>query len=199
MKCCQGSRVPPLRCHFSFLTNHAIDMRSTSNKQWVIITFTVCTQSIWESWGQYCEWSPKWTRAGLKWKLIIFKLNLNSHQSGLRHVWWTLFYFLQSGPPAPPSDASTVDAMIAHQVLDQDFEKHTFWPSFPQSVIASSHPDGSFFMTNNGTYVQLVNGVLTNVEIAPPPRPQVSLHWYVDSSNSLYKSPLSTLILPFSL
>ena len=43
----------------------------------------------------------------------------------------------------------------------------------PQSVIANSHPDGSFFMTNNGTYVQLVNGVLTNVEVAPPPQPQV--------------------------
>ena len=28
-------------------------------------------------------------------------------------------------------------------------------------------------MTNNGTYVQLVNGVLTNVEVAPPPQPQV--------------------------
>ena len=98
-----------------------------------------------------------------------------------------------SGPPAPPSDASTVDAMIAHQViLDQltdNFEttakipklwvnqhnhKKTDHPS-PQSVIASSHPDGSFFMTNNGTYVQLVNGVLTNVEVAPPPQPQVCM------------------------
>ena len=38
----------------------------------------------------------------------------------------SLCKFLQSGPPAPPSDASTVDAMIAHQVLDQDFENHTF-------------------------------------------------------------------------
>merc|ERR1712083_1163777 len=65
-----------------------------------------------------------------------------------------------SGPPAPPSDASTVDAMIAHQ-----------------SVIANSHPDGSFFMTNNGTYVQLVNGVLTNVEVAPPPQPQVPVQY----------------------
>jgi len=75
---------------------------------------------------------------------------VNGHQNGPG----------QSGPPAPPSDASTVDAMIAHQ-----------------SVIASSHPDGSFFMTNNGTYVQLVNGVLTNVEIAPPPQPQVPVQY----------------------
>ena len=33
----------------------------------------------------------------------------------------SLFQSALSGPPAPPSDASTVDAMIAHQViLDQN-------------------------------------------------------------------------------
>ena len=35
--------------------------------------------------------------------------------------------------PPPPSDASDVDAMLAHQ-----------------NVIASSHPDGSYFMTQEG-------------------------------------------------
>ena len=39
-----------------------------------------------------------------------------------------------------------------------------------QSVIANTHPNGSFFLTNNGTYVQLVNGVLTNVEVAATPQ-----------------------------
>ena len=53
----------------------------------------------------------------------------------------------------PSSEASTVDTMMAHQ-----------------SVIAHTHPNGSFFLTNNGTYVQLVNGVLTNVEVAPTPQ-----------------------------
>jgi len=60
----------------------------------------------------------------------------------------------QAGPPpVPSSEASTVDTMMAHQ-----------------SVIAHTHPNGSFFLTNNGTYVQLVNGVLTNVEVAPTPQ-----------------------------
>jgi len=77
---------------------------------------------------------------------------VNGHQSRIQSA--------MSGPPAPPSDASTVDAMIAHQ-----------------SVIAHSHPDGSFFMTNNGTYVQLVNGVLTNVQVAPPTQPQVPVQY----------------------
>jgi len=36
-----------------------------------------------------------------------------------------------------------------------------------QQVIASTHPDGSMFMTRTGQYVQLLNGVLTN--ISPPP------------------------------
>jgi len=66
----------------------------------------------------------------------------------------------QSGPvpstqtQSPPhSDISDVDTLLAHQ-----------------SVIASHHPDGSFFLTPSGTYVQLVNGVLTNVEITPVPQ-----------------------------
>ena len=36
-----------------------------------------------------------------------------------------------------------------------------------QSVIASTHADGSFFMTPEGNYVQLINGVLTNVDVTP--------------------------------
>ena len=36
-------------------------------------------------------------------------------------------------PPGPPSDASDVDTLLAHQ-----------------NVVASTHPDGSFFMTNEG-------------------------------------------------
>ena len=37
--------------------------------------------------------------------------------------------------PPPPSDASDVDTLLAHQ-----------------NVIASSHPDGSYFMTQEGTW-----------------------------------------------
>ena len=36
-----------------------------------------------------------------------------------------------------------------------------------QEIIAKTHADGSFFQTPEGTYVQLVNGVLTNVDITP--------------------------------
>jgi len=36
-----------------------------------------------------------------------------------------------------------------------------------QEIIAQSHPDGSFFLTQEGQYVQLINGVLTNVNITP--------------------------------
>merc|ERR1719195_2547476 len=55
-------------------------------------------------------------------------------------------------PPGPPSDASDVDTLLAHQ-----------------NVVAATHPDGSFFMTNEGQYVQLVNGVLTHVAVQPSP------------------------------
>ena len=58
-------------------------------------------------------------------------------------------------PPAP-SDSSDVDTLLAHQ-----------------NVIANTHPDGSYFMTNEGQYVQLINGVLTNVEFQPSPPPSV--------------------------
>jgi hypothetical protein len=34
-----------------------------------------------------------------------------------------------------------------------------------QQIIAQTHPDGSFFLTPEGTYVQLVNGVLRTVEM----------------------------------
>jgi hypothetical protein len=34
-------------------------------------------------------------------------------------------------------------------------------------VIAHSHPEGSFFLTKEGTYVQLVGGVLTNLGSQP--------------------------------
>jgi hypothetical protein len=35
-----------------------------------------------------------------------------------------------------------------------------------QQVIAQTHPEGSFFLTPEGTYVQLVNGVLRTVDWA---------------------------------
>ena len=54
--------------------------------------------------------------------------------------------------PPPPSDSSDVDTLLAHQ-----------------NVIANTHPDGSYFMTNEGQYVQLVNGVLTHVQMTPSP------------------------------
>lgn len=54
--------------------------------------------------------------------------------------------------PPPPSDSSDVDTLLAHQ-----------------NVIAHTHADGSYFMTPEGTYVQLVNGVLTNVDFHPSP------------------------------
>jgi len=54
--------------------------------------------------------------------------------------------------PPPPSDSSDVETLLAHQ-----------------NVIAHTHPEGSFFMTPEGTYVQLVNGVLTNVDFQPSP------------------------------
>ena len=58
--------------------------------------------------------------------------------------------------PPPPSDSSDVDTLLAHQ-----------------NVIANTHPDGSYFMTNEGQYVQLVNGVVTHVEFQPSPPPSV--------------------------
>ena len=33
-----------------------------------------------------------------------------------------------------------------------------------QQIIAQTHPDGSFFLTPEGTYVQLVHGVLRTVD-----------------------------------
>ncbi|XP_023349442.1 uncharacterized protein LOC111718159 isoform X1 [Eurytemora carolleeae] len=36
-----------------------------------------------------------------------------------------------------------------------------------QEVIAKTHEDGTYFMTSDGNYVQLVNGVLTNVSVTP--------------------------------
>ena len=42
-----------------------------------------------------------------------------------------------------------------------------------QNVIANTHPEGSYFMTSEGQYVQLVNGVLTHVEFQPSPPPSV--------------------------
>ena len=58
--------------------------------------------------------------------------------------------------PPPPSDSSDVDTLLAHQ-----------------NVIANSHPEGSYFMTQEGQYVQLVNGVLTHVEFQPSPPPSI--------------------------
>jgi len=58
----------------------------------------------------------------------------------------------QQDYPPPPSDSSDVDTLLAHQ-----------------NVIANTHADGSYFMTPEGTYVQLVNGVLTNVDFMPSP------------------------------
>jgi len=60
--------------------------------------------------------------------------------------------------PPPPSDSSDVETLLAHQ-----------------TVIAQTHADGSYFMTPQGTYVQLVNGVLTNVEFEPSP--PASVHY----------------------
>jgi len=34
-----------------------------------------------------------------------------------------------------------------------------------QQVIAQTHPEGSFFLTPEGTYVQLLNGVLRTVDM----------------------------------
>ena len=34
-----------------------------------------------------------------------------------------------------------------------------------QQVIAQTHPDGSYFLTPEGAYVQLVNGVLRTVDL----------------------------------
>ena len=59
-------------------------------------------------------------------------------------------------PAAPASTSSDVDTLLAHQ-----------------NVIASTHPEGSYFMTTEGQYVQLVNGVLTHVEFQPSPPPSV--------------------------
>ena len=59
--------------------------------------------------------------------------------------------------PPPPSDSSDVDTLLAHQ-----------------NVIAHTHADGSYFMTPEGTYVQLVNGVLTNVDFQPSPPASVT-------------------------
>ena len=59
-------------------------------------------------------------------------------------------------PPAPGSCSSDVDTLLAHQ-----------------NVIANTHPEGSYFMTNEGHYVQLVNGVLTHVEFQPSPPPSI--------------------------
>jgi hypothetical protein len=47
--------------------------------------------------------------------------------------------------PGPPPDTQT---LLEHQ-----------------QVIAQTHPDGSFFLTPDGTYVQLVNGVLRTVDL----------------------------------
>ena len=58
--------------------------------------------------------------------------------------------------PGPPSVSSDVDTLLAHQ-----------------NVIANTHPEGSYFMTNEGHYVQLVNGVLTHVEFQPSPPPSI--------------------------
>ena len=63
---------------------------------------------------------------------------------------------MQNYPP-PPSDSSDHDTLLAHQ-----------------NVIASTHPEGSYFMTNEGQYVQLVNGVLTHVEFQPSPPQSVT-------------------------
>ena len=59
---------------------------------------------------------------------------------------------LEAAVPGPPSDSSDIDTLLAHQ-----------------NVIAHTHPEGSLFQTAEGTYVQLVNGVLTNVEFQPSP------------------------------
>jgi len=59
--------------------------------------------------------------------------------------------------PPPPSDSSDVETLLAHQ-----------------NVIANTHADGSYFMTPEGTYVQLVNGILTNVEFQPSPPASVT-------------------------
>ena len=34
-------------------------------------------------------------------------------------------------------------------------------------MIAQTHAEGSYFMTAEGHYVQLINGVLTNVQVTP--------------------------------
>ena len=64
---------------------------------------------------------------------------------------------LEAVVPGPPSDSSDIDTLLAHQ-----------------NVIAHTHPEGSLFQTAEGTYVQLVNGVLTNVEFQPSPAGSVT-------------------------
>ena len=36
-----------------------------------------------------------------------------------------------------------------------------------QQIVAATHDEGSFFMTPEGTYVQLIHGVLRNVDVTP--------------------------------
>ena len=81
----------------------------------------------------------------------------------------------QQDYPPPPSDSSDVETLLAHQ-----------------NVIANTHADGSYFMTPEGTYVQLVNGILTNVEFQPSPPASVTYSQLQFSEQNLPPTSLNT-------